>query len=539
MALLAIAAATGDPPSIHAVEALTTLKQLSGSESDLVELARVGDHAFFAVNTTGGGGGCGSACDLWQSDGTPTGTVPVARDLAYVEQLTDVGGTLFFVSQRLAGTALWKSDGTSRGTAQVADLGPASIASLTDARGTLYFGTGAGLWKSNGTEDGTVLVSTVVPGTITSASDGTVFFTTLTAIWRSDGTSAGTVKIFESAGSRLGPVVEGHGALFFEVFSPDQHQWALWKSDGTPAGTTVVSEHPVPDPGPTPGASSPGDLIRAGDLIFFQAFDGAPQWTLWRSDGTPRGTIPLTPLPERPACRSLARPPHPPTLVCSGRPTGTDVDGRLFFNPTGSDLWQSDGTPAGTRLVAAPPGLYSYPFVNVHGTLFFGLFDGGSGTTLWKSDGTMLGTQPVVAVPGLFDRPTPLRGSLLFLSPRATGTVLLALPVPCGDDALSPLEKTVCEVRELPAALVCENGQRPLGIRARRLDMVEHLIRRADTAKPRRGGRLRHRASKTLQGLEKPIPKLLRGHRISEPCAAALRYRLAYRRALIADLRRP
>jgi ELWxxDGT repeat protein len=75
-------------------------------------------------------------------------------------------------------------------------------------------------------------------------------------------------------------------------------------------------------------------------------------------------------------------------------------NGTLFFVGWdywhGSELWKSDGTTAGTVMVAdINPGRGgSNPgnLTNVNGTLFFTANDGTHGVELWKSDGTAAGT---------------------------------------------------------------------------------------------------------------------------------------------------
>ena len=66
---------------------------------------------------------------------------------------------------------------------------------------------------------------------------------------------------------------------------------------------------------------------------------------------------------------------------------------------TGSELWKSDGTAAGTVLVKDinPGSAWSYPdnLTNVNGTLFFTANDGSGTSRLWQSDGTAAGTVPV------------------------------------------------------------------------------------------------------------------------------------------------
>jgi ELWxxDGT repeat protein len=90
-------------------------------------------------------------------------------------------------------------------------------------------------------------------------------------------------------------------------------------------------------------------------------------------------------------------------------PTGTDdsspsrlvvLNGSALFAASdgvaGAELWKSDGTSAGTMLVAdiRPGPDSSAPFLltRVGGTVFFTADDGTNGAELWKSDGTAGGT---------------------------------------------------------------------------------------------------------------------------------------------------
>ena len=82
-----------------------------------------------------------------------------------------------------------------------------------------------------------------------------------------------------------------------------------------------------------------------------------------------------------------------PGTAGSGPDYLTNVGGTLFFNAndgtSGTELWKSDGSTAGTTLVddINPGATGSDPgyLTNVGGTLFFAANDGTSGTELWKS----------------------------------------------------------------------------------------------------------------------------------------------------------
>ena len=161
-------------------------------------------------------------------------------------------------------------------------------------------------------------------------------------MWRSDGTTAGTVLVadinpsfyYQGYGSYPGYLTVGNGILYFSADDGGEAGRELWRSDGTTAGTALVKDiYPGMSLDPntgydTPNASNPAGLTSVNGLLFFSA----------RAD-------------------------------------------------TGTELWQSDGTAAGTVLVAdinpgsasaAPVGLTA-----VNGTLYFSADDGAHGTELW------------------------------------------------------------------------------------------------------------------------------------------------------------
>ena len=136
-------------------------------------------------------------------------------------------------------------------------------------------------------------------------------------------------------------------------------------------------------------ASEPHSLTGVGGRLFFTADDGIHGTGLWKSDGTRAGTVLVKDIDLR---RDTDTSEYGPYL--------TGVGGTLFFTDDdgthGRELWESDGTRAGTVLVKDihPDAYDSYPssLTGVGGTLFFTARDGIHGSELWKSDGTRAGT---------------------------------------------------------------------------------------------------------------------------------------------------
>ena len=123
-------------------------------------------------------------------------------------------------------------------------------------------------------------------------------------------------------------------------------------------------------------------FVVSGGILFFVVRDAHYGDELWRSDGTVAGTRLLKDI-EPGSGGSLG---YAPRLQ--------DVNGTLFFSTEtskyGAALWKSDGTTTGTVLVKDLPepntddDEYSYLMENVGSTLFFSAFVfANDGVNLW------------------------------------------------------------------------------------------------------------------------------------------------------------
>ncbi len=133
-------------------------------------------------------------------------------------------------------------------------------------------------------------------------------------------------------------------------------------------------------------------VVSFGDLLAFSSFTAETGWELWLSDGTEAGTrmlVDLVPGPGSSTPRKL--------LAASGA---------LYFEASQGNgraaLWRSDGTAAGTTLLAELADQeYVAQQISVYDPPHFATHISGTGSSfrLWESDGTAEGTRVHSALP--------------------------------------------------------------------------------------------------------------------------------------------
>jgi ELWxxDGT repeat protein len=391
--------------------------------SEPADLAVVNNTLYFSANDGKSGR------ELWKSDGTAAGTVRVKDILAGTggaapTSLVGMGNALYFsATDGTAGRELWKSDGTSAGTVRVKDIwaGAAHAApyALTNASGTLYFVANDGvsgfeLWKSNGTAAGTMRVQDLAPGSV-SAFDNTPYLTpvngmlyfvadngqTGTELWKSNGTAAGTVSITEFSVPSFsgGPwnLTNVNGTLYFSAYGDAGVE--LYKSNGTAAGTVLVKDiEPYAfNRWYTYEHSSPEELTNVNGTLYFTATrsDDQSGRELWKSNGTAAGTVMVADLfPGTYTEESRGYGPYG-EWPNDGNPGNlTNVNGTLYCT-TARGLWKSEGG----SMVLLKELSEATNLANVNGTLFLAARDNASGVDLWKSNGTAAGTVLVEGKP--------------------------------------------------------------------------------------------------------------------------------------------
>jgi ELWxxDGT repeat protein len=327
--------------------------------------------------------------------------------------LVDVNGTAYFTATTAEfGKELWKTDGTAGGTVRVTDIANPderyAPRDLSTAGGILYFIADRGLSRVEG--DTTTQLRSGGGKNFTDL-DGTLYFTAtgtetvfiddhggsvdvpVVELWKGDGTQAGTVKVRDLAHSRVfGPygefvipatapdtMVASNHRLFMRLSTDDGYY--LVNTDGTAEGTLFTKSFNIGD-----DSGRIYNLINANDTLLF-GVSGTTVDGLWKSKGEDNTQGPLS--TETGDIANL-----------------TGVGSLSYFSANGG-VWKTNGFAGGTVRVtdvSAPLEFLLGPFsegsgfFNVNGTLYFQADDGVHGMEPWISDGTAAGTRMVADI---------------------------------------------------------------------------------------------------------------------------------------------
>ena len=280
------------------------------------------------------------------------------------ENFFNLGGRLFFSTARpnwgsLDQGILWSTDGTAEGTRQVSTLlcfsacesisalGVVNGVALLQVASGITSGVSSSLARTDGTPGGTYrlggdFVFDRSPQVFLMPGSGAFLLPTCVEgqycrLWRSDTTRAGT-GLF--VGTDDLPFVAPHafsfwhGRLYFVAMHGEGGETGLWSTDGTPAGTLFL--YPVGEPGMLSART-----VATPSHLFFTAGEAAQD--LWVTDGSPAGTLRLADF----------APPSCPVCDLPDVASMTATGDRVYFETHRAghaiEIWESDGSPEGTR----------------------------------------------------------------------------------------------------------------------------------------------------------------------------------------------
>ena len=337
--------------------------------------------------------------ELWRTDGSTAGTtfvkdiVPGVGGSNYTDayHIFSTGTYLLFMARTPAsGVELWTSDGSSAGTVLLKDINTG-----VDSSGVQLF----------------YLFNNLVLFSANNGVNGN-------EIWKSDGTAAGTVLLKDiNPGSGSSTTLDMFGFSFsifqsFHIFKNRAYFNAndgtstgqVWSTDGTAANTTLLKNVL---PGTTLSFVLLLDAVNLPNKFIFPVSDGTTRSELWESDGTPGGTV---------LFKSYLAGSIPVIFVpysanyTTGSLTQDLFQGNKFFfsaatSAEGNELWVSDGILANTHIVkdintGMADGIESANISYLYTTagLYFAANNTTNGNELWKSDGTAAGTTIVADI---------------------------------------------------------------------------------------------------------------------------------------------
>lgn len=260
----------------------------------------------------------------------------------FAEHFTTVGDRVFFdADDGVHGRELYVSDGTADGTFMVKDINP---------------GSGSGLRFHNGLVDVNALTA-VGDRLFFIARDGV----SGAGLYVTDGTSEGTQRLAhrrECDGASQRMLAVGSNVVFASKNAVGKCR--IFASDGTAAGTRAISRA-------VPSFRKP---VLFNNEVFFLGRNDDYGTTLWKNSMLPGGRATMV----------YSFYGFTEQLVASGP--------NLYLNPS-TLLWKTDGTTAGTKIVAPKLRLNANWLSDVDGRLVFvSNYSSKYGPSIWRTRGT-------------------------------------------------------------------------------------------------------------------------------------------------------
>lgn len=325
----------------------------------------------------------GQNTELWRTDATSLGTYMVL-DINQDSQLPSISPypfvdmpiignyASFIANDGSSGDEIWLTSGDSANTFQLYDINSGSSSSncsdflklnsnyIFIANDSLH---GRELWSTDGTSSGTFLLKDINPGVL----DGLNSLILNSSILNNE--------------------------LIFYAQEPSTGL-EIWKTDGTSFGTQLLKDL---TPGP-PSSVTSISFTSFNNLLLFNLTNNISGEELYRTDGTSSGTYLLKDI--NPGTSSSS-----PSNLPYADPTSyylkSEINDKLFFTaaslaPNDFELWETDGTPNGTREIQdinpGPQGsmMSSLGFIYINGRYIFGAMSDSIGMELWELDTALI-----------------------------------------------------------------------------------------------------------------------------------------------------
>jgi ELWxxDGT repeat protein len=361
-----------------------------------------GDQLFFAARDSNG-------MELWTTDGTKNGTFAVAdifkgeaSGLPFYCDLIVLGDSIFISAQDSHfNIELWHIDAKNRSAELVKDINKTrSIRSEPSAfyplKGKVIFRANDGingfeLWITDGSNSGTKLLKNISEGTghsrptdITNVGDKLYFIAQSNVerlLFQSDGTPDNTNPISDTS-LTISPrsLTAVKDDLFF-TGSTSKNGIEIWK-----VGATSNSPKLLKDINPGSPDSNPSFLTVIDSILYFTATNGVfPQTPIYSSGGFAVNTnVAVSFFSE-----------HDQAIITSMASVDDLIYFRLNSSMYGNELWVSDGTQGGTKIVkdlcvgcsSAPRTKFQELFGH-QGNVYFVAGNSFHGHELWRTGGT-------------------------------------------------------------------------------------------------------------------------------------------------------